>query len=260
MKIIMKQNADMEKLKNDVAIQEAIVNRNETLQKEILIMKVSSQHKTVELQNYKELLGAKEKTIASIKKLHVDSDKEHSDFREKVANVVEEYEEEMSNLMQKIIKEQEINEQSENEIIQLRIELDNLRREAGHYGEMSQDEQIELLHIKDEEIDGIKNHLMKEQEVNSHVQMVQEKEILDKERAITFLNKQLNIKQKEVDCLRKLNKKANSRERSVTVSPNGEDETIEQNLESEIEDDFIFVEDLKVDEEKNEDDNISLEK
>ena len=77
----------------------------------------------------------------------------------------------------------------------------------GHYGEMSQDEQIELLHIKDEEIDGIKNHLMKEQEVNSHVQMVQEKEILDKERAITFLNKQLNIKQKEVDCLRKLNKK-----------------------------------------------------
>ena len=72
---------------------------------------------------------------------------------------------------------------------------------------MSQDEQIELLHIKDEEIDGIKNHLMKEQEVNSHVQMVQEKEILDKERAITFLNKQLNIKQKEVDCLRKLNKK-----------------------------------------------------
>ena len=51
---------------------------------------------------------------------------------------------------------------------------------------------------------------------------------------------------------------ANSRERSVTVSPNGEDETIEQNLESEIEDDFIFVEDLKVDEEKNEDDNISL--
>merc|ERR1712227_330105 len=232
MKIIMKQNADMEKLKNDVAIQEAIVNRNETLQKEILIMKVSSQHKTVELQNYKELLGAKEKTIASIKKLHVDSDKEHSDFREKVANVVEEYEEEMN----------------------------NLRREAGHYGEMSQDEQIELLHIKDEEIDGIKNHLMKEQEVNSHVQMVQEKEILDKERAITFLNKQLNIKQKEVDCLRKLNKKANSRERSVTVSPNGEDETIEQNLESEIEDDFIFVEDLKVDEEKNEDDNISLEK
>ena len=98
-------------------------------------MKVAIQQKEVELQNYKELLAAKEKTIASIKKLHVDSDKEHSEFREKVANVVEEYEEEMSNLMQKIIKEQEINEQSENEIIQLRIELDNLRREAGeiHY-------------------------------------------------------------------------------------------------------------------------------
>ena len=31
MKIIMKQNTDMEKLKNDVAIQDAIVNRNETL-------------------------------------------------------------------------------------------------------------------------------------------------------------------------------------------------------------------------------------
>ena len=77
----MKQNCDMEKLKNDVAIQEAVVNRNETLQKEILIMKVATQQKEVELQNYKELLAAKEKTIASIKKLHVDSDKEHSEFR-----------------------------------------------------------------------------------------------------------------------------------------------------------------------------------
>ena len=47
-----------------------------------------------------------------------------------------------------------------------------------------------------------------------------------------------------------------SRERSVTVSPQADDETIEQNLESEIEDDFIFVEDLKNDDDKG--DNISL--
>ena len=137
---------------------------------------------------------------------------------------------------------------------------------------MTKDEQIELLQLRDEEIDGMKNELLREQQVNSHVHMIQEKEILEKERAITFLNKQLTVKQKENDCLRKLNKKVvfelsfielkqyfqgNSRERSVTVSPNGEDtETIEQNMESEIEDDFIFVEDLKADEEKG--DNISL--
>ena len=36
------------------------------------------------------------------------------------------------------------------------------------------------------------------------------------------------------------------------MSPNGDDDTIEQNIESEVEDDFIFVEDLKVD------DNIPL--
>merc|ERR1712156_904967 len=162
---------------------------------------------------------------------------------------------EMSNLMQKIIKEQEINEQSENEIIQLRIELDNLRRETGHYGDMSKDEHIELLQMKDNELDGMKNEILKEQQVNSHVHMVQEKELIDKDRAITFLNKQLGVKQKEIDCLRKLNKKGNSRERSVTLSPNGEDDTIEQNLESEIEDDFIFVEDLKNDDVK---DNIPL--
>ena len=173
MKIIMKQNTDMEKLKNDVAIQDAIVNRNETLQKEVLIMKVGVQQKDVELQNFKELLASKDKTIAQIKKLHVDSDKEHGVFREKVASVVEEYEEEMSNLMTKIIKEQEINEQSENEIIQLRIELDNLRRESGHYGDMTQDEHIELLQMKDEELDGLKTEIMKEQQVNSHIQMIQ---------------------------------------------------------------------------------------
>merc|ERR1719458_1099206 len=238
MKIIMKQNTDTEKLKNDVAIQDAIVNRNETLQKEVLIMKVGVQQKDVELQNFKELLASKDKTIAQIKKIHVDSDKEHGVFREKVASVVEEYEE-------------EINEQSENEIIQLRIEMDNLRRESGHYGDMTQDEHIELLQMKDEELDGLKTEIMKEQQVNSHVQMVQEKDILEKERAITFLNKQLTIKQKENDCLRKLKVKGNSRERSLTVSPNGEDtDTIEQNVSEVDEDDFIFVEDLKNDEEK----------
>lgn len=41
----------------------------------------------------------------------------------------------------------------------------------------------------------------------------------------------------------------------MTVSPNGDEDTIEQNLESEIEDDFIFVEDLKNDDVK---DNIPL--
>ena len=72
---------------------------------------------------------------------------------------------------------------------------------------MTKDEQIELLQLKDEEIDGMKNELLREQQVNSHVHMIQEKEILEKERAITFLNKQLTVKQKENDCLRKLNKK-----------------------------------------------------
>ena len=45
----------------------------------------------------------------------------------------------------------------------------------------------------------------------------------------------------------------------MTVSPNGEDtDTIEQNVSEVDEDDFIFVEDLKTDEEKNQMDNVSL--
>ena len=43
----------------------------------------------------------------------------------------------------------------------------------GHYGDMTQDEHIELLQLKDEELDGLKTEIMKEQQVNSHVQMVQ---------------------------------------------------------------------------------------
>ena len=78
---------------------------------------------------------------------------------------------------------------------------------AGYYGDMSKDEHIELLQMKDNELDGMKNEILKEQQVNSHVHMVQEKELIDKDRAITFLNKQLGVKQKEIDCLRKLNKK-----------------------------------------------------
>ena len=38
---------------------------------------------------------------------------------------------------------------------------------------MTQDEHIELLQMKDEELDGLKTEIMKEQQVNSHIQMVQ---------------------------------------------------------------------------------------
>ena len=38
---------------------------------------------------------------------------------------------------------------------------------------MTQDEHIELLQMKDEELDGLKNEIMKEQQINSHIQMVQ---------------------------------------------------------------------------------------
>ena len=91
---------------------------------------------------------------------------------------------------------------------------------------MTQDEHIELLQMKDEELDGLKTEIMKEQQINSHIVMVQvgqmfhdgavciglcqEKDILEKDRAITFLNKQLTIKQKENDCLRKLKVKVSA--------------------------------------------------
>lgn len=38
---------------------------------------------------------------------------------------------------------------------------------------MTQEEQIELLQMKDEELDGLKTEIMKEQQVNSHIQMIQ---------------------------------------------------------------------------------------
>ena len=38
---------------------------------------------------------------------------------------------------------------------------------------MTQDEHIELLQMKDEELDGLKTEIMKEQQVNSHIQMIQ---------------------------------------------------------------------------------------
>ena len=47
----------------------------------------------------------------------------------------------------------------------------------GHYGDMSKDEHIELLQIKDEEIGSMKTELLKEQQVNSHVHMVQDSDV-----------------------------------------------------------------------------------
>ena len=208
MKIIMKQNSEMEKIKNDVAIQDAIVNRNETLQKEVLILKIGIQKKEIDLKNLNELLAAKDETIYQIKTIKEVSSKEEAEYKERVSTVIEEYEEEMKNLMHKVIKEQEINEQSENEIIQLRIELDYLRKEAEYkYSEMTNDETVELLNMKDEEIEELKSEITREQQVVAHVQMVQEKEIIEKEKAIEILTHQLNLKQKESECLRKLKSK-----------------------------------------------------
>ena len=57
MKIIKKQNSEMKKVKNEIAINEIVLSRNEILQKEVLVLKVAIQQKDLDIKSLTDLLG-----------------------------------------------------------------------------------------------------------------------------------------------------------------------------------------------------------
>merc|ERR1712013_769942 len=94
-------------------------------------------------------------------------------------------------LQQKVIDEQEASKQIEDELIKLKIEYDNLKdskaktptKEA-----LTDDETAKILRQKDHDIASLRRAIQQEQEIVAHVQLTQEKEIIEKEREIAALN------------------------------------------------------------------------
>ena len=83
----------------------------------------------------------------------------------------------------RIVQEQKNNEDTEAELIKLKIEFDNLK--------MNRSEE------KSSDIENIKIEIRKEREVVAHIQMIQEKEIIEMEKEISFLRQALENRQNQ---------------------------------------------------------------
>ena len=99
------------------------------------------------------------------------------------------------------MNEQDINDQSEEEIIQLKIEIDNLKKETENSSgrnESSIDQQTTLLKTKDEEIDKLKTDILKDQQIIDDIQVTQRNEMMEKEKEIYALKKVLKEEREEL--------------------------------------------------------------
>ena len=194
----------IEKIKQDVRSQEQTEAKNEALQKEILVMKVQDQQKDLDVKCLQELVDNKDETLrenaALIEeheseitrlKIEVETSKAAEAQAAENSEVAAEKEKIISQLQQKVIDEQEASKQIEDELIKLKIEYDNLKdskaktptKEA-----LTDDETAKILRQKDHDIASLRRAIQQEQEIVAHVQLTQEKEIIEKEREIAVLN------------------------------------------------------------------------
>jgi len=196
---------NIENIKLDMRAQEQLEAKNESLQKEILVMKVQSQQKDLDIKCLQEMADNKDETIRensakiyehaseiSRLKTELETNVESKDETVNGTDIVKERDEKIAELQQKVMNEQEANKQIEEELIHLKIEYDNLnqaQQEASQTKEsLDDDEKNRLLKMKDQEIVSLQHAIRQEQEIVAHVQLTQEKEIIEKEREISVLN------------------------------------------------------------------------
>lgn len=196
---------NIEKIKGDFHIQEQLEATNESLQKEILVMKVQNQQKDLDIKCLQEMADSKDENLrenaatindyeAEISRLKIEVETSKASEAEAVNNNDEtaEKDQTIKQLQQKIIDEQEANKQVEEELIQLKIDFDNFKQtkedEPKPEDNINDDEKTNLIKLKDLEIASLQQAIRQEQDIVAHVQLTQEKEIIDKEREIAVLN------------------------------------------------------------------------
>ena len=167
MKIIEQQNAQIKSLSEKEKSQEIIYQRNETLQKELHVLKIMVQQKDLDIKSLNQLLEEKEQerreNEGSFKAIDSEA---NSKIKEKddVIKVLE----------KRMLEEQDSHKETEDELIKLKIELETVKNMNTTISNSSEKE-------KDEIILNLQTRFLQEQQIASHVQFVQEKEILEKE-------------------------------------------------------------------------------
>ena len=191
MSIIDKQNVQIASLNEKEAFQESISKRYETLQKEFHVMKVTLQQKDLDIKSLNNLIESKEEALQQKDEMLSKQLSNDSAEKSELKTLKEELQlkhETIKSLEERIVKEQKNNEDTEAELIKLKIDFNNLKMNTP-FIPVSPEE-------KSSEIDNIMIEIRKEREVVAHIQMIQEKEIIEKEKEITFLREALENHQK----------------------------------------------------------------
>jgi len=137
MKIILKQNGEIEATRNSALSHEEL-SKNKSLQKNIFTLEASIKQKDLDIESLKDYIRKKEtifcenntKNEQYIRELDLwQKTVQNAEEIVKASTFLKDNEEMIKTLQLKIVNEQEINDQAEEEIIQLRIELDNLKKE-----------------------------------------------------------------------------------------------------------------------------------
>merc|ERR1712037_122603 len=194
----------IEKIKLDVRTQEQTESKNDALQKEILVMKVQDQQKDLDIKCLQELVDNKDETLRENAALLEENESEITRLKIEVetskaaeaqaaenSDVAEEKEKIIAQLQQKVIDEQEASKQIEDELIKMKIEFDNAKdakAKTPTKESLNDDETAKILRQKDHDIASLRRAIQQEQEIVAHVQLTQEKEIIEKEREIAVLN------------------------------------------------------------------------
>merc|ERR1712233_317 len=194
----------IEKIKQDVRTQEQTESKNEALQKEILVMKVQDQQKDLDIKCLQELVDSKDESLRENAALLEENESEITRLKIEVetskaaeaqaaenSEMAEEKEKIIAQLQQKVIDEQEASKQIEDELIKMKIEFDNMKDSKAKTptkDSLNDDETAKILRQKDHDIASLRRAIQQEQEIVAHVQLTQEKEIIEKEREIAVLN------------------------------------------------------------------------
>ena len=188
MSIIDKQNVQISSLNEKEAVQESLSKRHETLQKEFHVLKVTIQQKDLDIKSLNSLIESKEEALQQKDEMFSIQLSNNSSEGKQESKALEEElqlkQETIKSLEGRIVKEQKNNEDTEAELIKLKIEFDNLKMRRSDVPVSSEEKNIMI-------------EIMKEREVVAHIQMIQEKEIIEMEKEISFLRQALDNRQNQ---------------------------------------------------------------
>lgn len=186
MKIIEKQNEQISQFSEKQNCQETISQRNEILQKEIHVLKVTIQQKDLDIKSLNHLLESKDEALKELNDFESKVQELKSTLYEQFKIQIQEKDEQISTHLKRLSDEQKSHKQTEDELIMLKLNIQEKETSTTLAQSVTNSEDV-----NQNTIQALKDQLHQEQQISSHLTIVQEQEIIEKEKEILSLKTML---------------------------------------------------------------------